>query len=167
MYNDLQLALISRLSSSADCCKGHDFPPFMYSICGKPSYWFQTSYHVALQNIIHAFQGFEPSAVFPEDHIILIDGDFPPSILAVSASSVSSIFSRWTLSTIAVMGWTYNAIDPNVATSAPIVAGVGVFFTILSLCVVSLRLYVLKFVVKVTSIGQYGVFVTLLEGYWR
>lgn len=53
------------------------------------------------------------------------------------------------------MGWTYNVVDPNVATNAPTVAGVGIFFTVLSLLVVSLRIYVRKCIVKVITIGEF------------
>lgn len=52
------------------------------------------------------------------------------------------------------MGWTYNVVDPNVATNALTVAGVGISFTILSLSIVSLRIYVRKCIVKAMNIGK-------------
>ncbi|KAF8850705.1 hypothetical protein BDZ45DRAFT_751421 [Acephala macrosclerotiorum] len=53
------------------------------------------------------------------------------------------------------MSWTYNPVDPNVATNAPTVAGVDIFFTILSLLVVSLRIYVRKCIVKAINIDDW------------
>ncbi|CZR59973.1 uncharacterized protein PAC_09868 [Phialocephala subalpina] len=58
------------------------------------------------------------------------------------------------------MGWTYNVVDPNVATNAPIVAGVGIFFTILSLLVVSLRIYVRKCIVKAITVDDWLIVAT-------
>ncbi|KUJ12622.1 uncharacterized protein LY89DRAFT_623821 [Mollisia scopiformis] len=58
------------------------------------------------------------------------------------------------------MGWTYNVVDPNVATNAPTVAGVGITFTILSFSIVCLRLYVRKYIVKAINIDDWLIVVT-------
>lgn len=52
------------------------------------------------------------------------------------------------------MGWVFNVVDEGVVTNAPTLAIVGVVFTIFSLTVVSLRMYVRWRIVKRVSIGQ-------------
>ncbi|KAE8445050.1 hypothetical protein EG329_013764 [Mollisiaceae sp. DMI_Dod_QoI] len=58
------------------------------------------------------------------------------------------------------MGWTYNVVDPNVATNAPTVAGVGIFFAILSLSIVCLRIYVRKCIVRAINIDDWLIVAT-------
>ena len=52
------------------------------------------------------------------------------------------------------MGWTFNVVDADAATHAATIAAEGIFFTILSALVGSLRLYVRGSIVKTISIGE-------------
>jgi len=58
------------------------------------------------------------------------------------------------------MGWTFNVVDSDVATNAPTIAAVGIFFTVLSAFFVSLRLYVRGSIVKTISIDDWIIVVT-------
>lgn len=51
------------------------------------------------------------------------------------------------------MGWTYNTVNPDAPTNAPTIVAVGVTFTVLAFIVVSLRMYVRKFMVNAVSFG--------------
>ncbi|PVH74122.1 hypothetical protein DL98DRAFT_357030, partial [Cadophora sp. DSE1049] len=58
------------------------------------------------------------------------------------------------------MGWVYNVIDQDAATNAPAVIGVGVFLTVLSLSIVSLRLYVRARIVRTITIDDWIIVAT-------
>jgi hypothetical protein len=53
------------------------------------------------------------------------------------------------------MGWAYNVVDPNAQSNESDVIGVGIFFTILSLTVVSIRIYVRGWIVKAISLDDW------------
>ena len=55
---------------------------------------------------------------------------------------------------IAKMGWTYNTLNPDAETSAPVIAAVGVTFTTVSFMVVALRMYVRGWMIKAIGIGE-------------
>ena len=52
------------------------------------------------------------------------------------------------------MGWTYNTLNPDAKTSAPVIAAVGITFTTLSFMVVALRMYVRGWMIKAIGIGE-------------
>lgn len=52
------------------------------------------------------------------------------------------------------MGWTYNTVNPDAKTSAPVIAAVGITFTTLSFMVVALRMYVRGWMIKAIGIGE-------------
>ena len=52
------------------------------------------------------------------------------------------------------MGWVYDLVNQDAATSAPAIIGVGVFLTTLSLSILSLRLYVRARIVRIVTIGM-------------
>ncbi|KAH7410595.1 hypothetical protein BKA64DRAFT_771785 [Cadophora sp. MPI-SDFR-AT-0126] len=58
------------------------------------------------------------------------------------------------------MGWVYNVVDSDAASNAPAVIGVGVFLTILSLSIVSLRLYVRSRIVRTITIDDWIIVAT-------
>ncbi|KAH7346197.1 hypothetical protein BKA65DRAFT_551128 [Rhexocercosporidium sp. MPI-PUGE-AT-0058] len=53
------------------------------------------------------------------------------------------------------MGWVHNVVNLDAATNAPAVLGVGVFLTIMSLSIVSLRLYVRARIVRAVTIDDW------------
>lgn len=55
---------------------------------------------------------------------------------------------------VATMGWTYNTVNPDAKTSAPIIAAVGITFTTVSFVVVALRMYVRGWMIKAIGIGE-------------
>ncbi|KAG4443064.1 hypothetical protein IFR05_001460 [Cadophora sp. M221] len=58
------------------------------------------------------------------------------------------------------MGWVYNSVNPDAATNSPTILGVGVFLTILSLSIVSLRLYVRARIVRTVTIDDWIIVAT-------
>ncbi|RDW88378.1 hypothetical protein BP6252_00410 [Coleophoma cylindrospora] len=58
------------------------------------------------------------------------------------------------------MGWTYNTVNPDAPTDAPKIVAVGVTFSVVSLIIVSLRLYVRVFMIKATGIDDWAIVAT-------
>ncbi|KAH9207448.1 hypothetical protein DL95DRAFT_248702, partial [Leptodontidium sp. 2 PMI_412] len=56
--------------------------------------------------------------------------------------------------------WVYNVVNPDAATNAPTILGVGVFLTILSLSIVSLRFYVRSRIVRTVTIDDWIIIAT-------
>ncbi|KAL2059762.1 hypothetical protein VTL71DRAFT_10146 [Oculimacula yallundae] len=60
------------------------------------------------------------------------------------------------------MGWVYNLVNEDAATNASAIFGVGVFLTILSLSIVSLRMYVRWRIVRTITIDDWFIVATWL-----
>lgn len=52
------------------------------------------------------------------------------------------------------MGWTYNTVNPDAETRAPVIAAVGITFTTVSFMVVALRMFVRGWMIKAIGIGE-------------
>jgi hypothetical protein len=52
------------------------------------------------------------------------------------------------------MGWTYNTVDPNAPTSGPMITGVAIALTLVSLLTVCLRVYVRGFMIRAFGVGK-------------